>query len=322
MSPKLLVICGPTATGKTSLAVKLAKKFNGEIVSADSRQVYKGMDIGTGKDLPKNAKLRKPKNSKFGSYLFNGIPVWGLDLVNPNQEFSVAHYQKFAQKIIKEILKRRKLPILIGGTGFYIKAIIEDFETIGVPPDKNLRRKFQKYSLIQLQNYLKKINHSHFNKLNRSDKHNPRRLIRAIEIAKHRRPRTKASKTSYDALIIGLKSDNQTLYRRIDQRVEERIKMGTKKEVKNLLKKGCAWKLPSMSALGYRQWQPFFKGKKTQEQVIQKWKFAEHAYARRQLSWFKKVKRIHWFNIAQKDWQTQVEKKVKSWYTDSDAKKS
>jgi tRNA dimethylallyltransferase len=320
MKDKLFVICGPTATGKTAFTLRLAKKFAGEIISADSRQVYKGMDIVTGKDLPPKAKLIN------GHYLFDNIPVWGLDLVNPNEEFSVAHYQKIAQKIIKNIQSRRKLPILVGGTGLYIKAIVEGIETIGIPPNKKLRKDLQKLTTTQLQNCLKKINPSHFNKLNRSDKHNPRRLIRAIEIAKLNQPKylKKLKKNiPYNTLIVGLKSDNQILYQRIDQRVEKRIKEGTQKEIRNLLKKGYSWKLPSMSALGYRQWRSSFEGKETKEQAIKKWKFAEHAYCRRQLTWFKKIKKIHWFDIKTKKFAQKIENQVKDWYhKNQDAKKN
>ena len=322
---KLLVICGSTAAGKTKLALHVAKKFNGEIISADSRQVYKSMDIGTGKDLPNNSQLIT-NNSKFGYYLFDGVKVWGLDLVNPNEEFSVAHYQKIAQKIIKNIQSRKKLPILVGGTGLYIKAIVEGIETIGIPPNKKLRKDLQKLTTTQLQNYLKKINIFHFNKLNRSDKHNPRRLIRAIEIAKLKQlNHIKKLKKNipYNTLIVGLKSDNQTLYQRIDQRVEKRIKEGAQKEIRNLLKKGYSWKLPSMSALGYRQWRLSFEGKETKEQAIKKWKFTEHAYCRRQLTWFKKIKKIHWFDIKTKKFAKKIENQVKDWYhKNQDAKKN
>jgi tRNA dimethylallyltransferase len=324
MNPKLLIICGPTATGKTALALKIAQKYNGEIISADSRQVYQDMDIVTGKDLPKNSKL-KTQNSKLGNYyLSDQIRIWGLDLAKPDEEFSVAHYQKYVCKIIKDIQKRKKLPILVGGTGLYIKAIVEGIDTIGIPPNPKLRKTLQKLSLTELQNYLKKINPTHFNKLNRSDRHNSRRLIRAIEIAPHQQSTINNQQSTIktkNILIIGLKSDNQTLYQRIDKRVLKRIKKGAQKEIKNLLKKGYSWKLPSMSALGYRQWRSFFEGKETKKDVIQKWKFAEHAYARRQLTWFKKALRqaqgkqkVSWFDISQPKWQTKIDCLVNEWY--------
>ena len=136
---KLLIICGPTATGKSALAVKLAKKYDGEIVSADSRQVYRNLSIGTGKDLPKTAKFKFNNNMVGGSYEFGGINLWGLDLVDPNQEFNVTQYVRFAKAVINNLWYRNKLPILTGGTGFYIKAVINGIATAGIPNNKKLR---------------------------------------------------------------------------------------------------------------------------------------------------------------------------------------
>ena len=151
---KALVICGPTATGKTSLGLKLAKKYNGQIISADSRQVYKGMDIGTGKDLPLNAKQQKD-----GHYLIKGIKVWGYDLINPNQDFSVGHFIKFTKPLIKKIHHQNQLPILVGGTGLYLKAVTGSIDTINIPPNPSLRKKLEKLSRTKLANTLKKIKH-------------------------------------------------------------------------------------------------------------------------------------------------------------------
>ena len=135
---QLLLICGPTATGKTHLALDLAKKFNGELISADSRQVYKGLDIGTGKDLPVNSKFQM-ENDKLGFYSINGVKVWGYDLVEPKREFSVAQYIKIANDIIKNIWERGKLPILIGGTGFYIQGIVDGIPRAQIPINNKLR---------------------------------------------------------------------------------------------------------------------------------------------------------------------------------------
>ena len=130
---KLLVICGPTSTGKTTLAIALAKKFNGELISTDSRQVYKGMDIGTGKDLPEGAKFKLPWFQKYGYYEVGGTKIWGYDLADPRHEFSVAQYIKFAERIISDVLKRGKSPVLVGGTGLYIRGVVDGIATAGVP---------------------------------------------------------------------------------------------------------------------------------------------------------------------------------------------
>ena len=135
-SSQFLIICGPTATGKTNLGIKLAKQFNGEIISADSRQVYQGLDIGTGKDLPVNAKI-----SLSGYYIINGIKLWGYDLVKPNQDFSLAHFIDFAFPLIKTLQQQKILPVIVGGTGLYLKALTQTLDTINIKVDKRLRQK-------------------------------------------------------------------------------------------------------------------------------------------------------------------------------------
>lgn len=289
---KLLVICGPTATGKTALGVKLAKRFSGEIVSADSRQVYKGMDIGTGKDLP----------------ALDGTPAWLLDVVSPNKQFSVANYLKLAWGAIEDIWARGKLPIIVGGTGFYIKAITEGIGTLGIPPDWKLRKKLESYRVTELQNLLKKKDPQRWEKMNRSDRENPRRLIRAIEVAGKQ---LKTEHCKLDALFIGLTAPYAILYRRIDERVDKRIGEGIEEEIRGLAKKGYNFKNSVLgTTIGYCEWEDA----KPRDQIIKQWKFDEHDLARRQMTWFKKNKQINWFNIDRPDWEKKVEKTVKKWY--------
>lgn len=332
MKNKLLVICGPTATGKTRLAVQLAKNFSGEIVSADSRQVYKGMDIGTGKDLPVNSKFKilnfkqipnfKSQTPRYqiGYYQIEGVKVWLYDLVEPDYQFSVADWLDCASLVIKDIWRRRKLPILVGGTGFYIQGLIDGIGTLGVSPDWELREKLRNLEVEKLSEMLKKIWPERWQKMNRSDRQNPRRLIRAIEIAakvKNAKLKIKNWNSKLkikDKLIIGLKADYKTLYQRIDRRVEERIKQGVVDEIKNLLKKGYGWENSVLgTTIGYKEWKDFFEGKVGQEEAVRHWKFSEHAYARRQMTWFKKDKRIIWFDISSKNWQNKVIRKVENW---------
>ena len=329
---KLLVVCGLTATGKTALAVELAKKFNGEIVSADSRQAYREMDVGTGKDLPANSNLKsqmsnlnlKSKNLTIGFYEVEGVKIWLYDIAEPDYRFSVADYVKCSEVVIKDIWKRGKLPILVGGTGFYIKALIDGIETLSVPPDWELREKLRNLEVKKLREILKKIAPERLEKMNESDRNNPRRLIRAIEIVKKiQNPKSKIqnkfkiknSKLKIDnLLIIGLKAAYEVLYERIDKRVEERVRQGIIKEIQKLIEKGYNWKNSVLgTTIGYREWQLFFEGKALKKEAIQRWKFAEHAYARRQMTWFKKDKRIHWFDISQKKWQDKIEALVGDW---------
>ena len=334
---KLLIICGPTATGKTALGIKLAKKFNGELISADSRQVYKGMDVGTGKDLPVNSKFQIPNSkqipkSKFqiGYYLLEEVPVWLYDVVASNYQFNVAGYVECANLVIEDIWQRDKLPILVGGTGFYIKALIDGVESLGVPPDWELREKLSNCQIVELSNLLKELDFQRWQKMNESDRNNPRRLIRAIEIAT-RIPNSKIQIPKknqilkfkiQNVLFLGLKAPYKILYERIDQRVEERVRRGIIKEIKNLLKKGYNFDNSVLGkTIGYKEWKTCFINSKFQipnsklkEEIIQKWKYEEHSYARRQMIWFKKDKRIKWFDITEPDWQLKVVDFVKNWY--------
>jgi tRNA dimethylallyltransferase len=319
---KLLVICGPTATGKTGLALHLAKEFNGELVSADSRQVYKDLDIGTGKDLPKSSKFRE-KNPKLpGYYEIEGVKVWGYDLVFPKEEFSVGQYIKVANKVIENIWSRKKLPILVGGTGFYIKGIVDGISTALIPKNKAVRKSLERRSIKELFNALAQLAPIRAGSMNISDRKNPRRLVRAIEVAQWRLKSGAKAKTEKDdlgsqapALFVGLTGPKNFLYQRIKKRIKVRLRQGVEGEVEKLLESGVSWKNQSMDSLGYKQWKGYFERKITKEKVVRKWEREECKYAKRQITWFKKDKRINWFNIKDSDWQKSVEKLVKKWYS-------
>jgi len=293
---KLLIICGPTATGKTSLAATLSKEFQTkadrtmadktELISADSRQVYKGMDIVTGKDKPK------------------GIIIHGLDLVKPDQDFSVAHFVKFTRPIIAKLHKKNVLPILVGGTGLYLDAIVKPIQTISIPPDQHLRQTLEKLDINQLQSTLKSINFKHFKNMNHSDQNNPRRLIRAIEITHSHHLQGGTLKVNYDVLWVGLKASKIILNKRIKERVVKRLKRGALKEKQLLQSKGYSKNLPSMSSIGYKHLPD-----------IKAWIKAEQQYARRQLTWFNKNSKINWFDITKPDFNKSVVSLVSSWYT-------
>ncbi|MFZ2025331.1 MAG: tRNA (adenosine(37)-N6)-dimethylallyltransferase MiaA [Microgenomates group bacterium] len=295
---KLLAIVGPTATGKTAHAVALAKKFNGELVSADSRQVYRGMDIGTGKDIE----------------TLEGIPMHLYDIVHPEEPFNISLYQTKAQICIDDIIKRKKLPIIVGGSGLYIHVLFHPL-TIQVEPNETLRNELSFNSKEELQKKLQEVGKIYWDALNFSDRENPRRLIRKIEIAMGNQKEIKQEQCSYDVLQIGLRLDTVTLYSRIDERVEKRVSQGVIHEIQTLLDNGYGWDLPSMSSLGYRQWKPYFEKLATKESVIQQWKYDEHAYARRQMTWFRKDKTIRWFDIQKSGETDAIESLVASWYT-------
>jgi len=330
---KLLIICGPTATGKTRLAIHLAKKYYGELISADSRQVYKGMDIGTGKDFKEGSWIKDQrlhiqiKNDDYEliAYNRNGIPIWMYDVVDPDEGFSVSQYHRLANEVIKDIGKRGKLPIIVGGTGLYIQSLLFPFETSHIPPNKILRQSLDVLSIEHLQKKLQKEDVTLWNSLNLSDRQNPRRLKRKIEIALYKQDnKSLDSKTikqeNSDTLLIGLTASYPALYKLIDERVEQRIKEGTVEEIRTLLLKGYTWDLPSMNTFGYKEWKEYFNVsnvpyRKPEKEIIQRWKWDEHGYARRQMVWFRKMKYIRWFDITDPLYDKNVEVCVRSWYT-------
>ncbi len=303
MNNKLLVICGQTGTGKTSLAIFLAKKFNGELISADSRQVYRGLDIGTGKDL------KEIERSK--------IKIWGYDLVDPKKNFSVGNYIRFAQKAILDIQKRGKLPILVGGNGLFIKAVTDGIPTAFVPRNLKLRKNLEEKGTGDLFEILAQLDPIKAGSMNRSDKLNPRRLIRGIEVAtwglERKTPRL-FKKPKYELLEIGLQASLDNLPKKIGKRVDKRIADGVEEEIKKLLSSGISWDSQSMTSLGYRQWRDYFEGKIAKNEVIENWKKEELRYAKRQLAWFKKDARINWFDSQDGNLYKKVEELVKKWY--------
>lgn len=315
----LLVICGPTATGKTELAIKLAKRFNGEIVSADSRQVYKGLNIGTGKDLPKGAKLKFLWIKRFGFYEIKGVRVWGYDLADPRHSFSVSQYITFAKRIIKDILKRGKLPILVGGTGLYIKGVIDGIATAEIPVSNRLRKSLEDKSSEDLFEMLAQIDPVKAAGMNASDRKNPRRLVRAIEVATWRvdhgdeEENEKKEEIKLNILEIGLTANEKYINAKIEKRVSERFKEKLKNEIADLIKNHVSWETQSMSSMGYGEWRDFFEGKKSEMEVIKTWEGEEKKYVKRQMVWFKKDVRIKWFDITDPDYYKNVENMVEKW---------
>jgi tRNA dimethylallyltransferase len=277
--PKLIVILGPTASGKTELGVRLAKKFSGEIVSTDSRQVYKKMNIGTAKPTKKEIKI---------------VPYYLIDFLNLNQKFNVALYKKMALKAIGDIQRRGKIPFLVGGTGLYIKAIVDNIEFPTVPAQKKLREKLEKKTVIELFEIYKKLDSLGARFI---EKKNKRRLIRAIEVCKvTKKPfwqQRERGKSLFDILQIGMKLSKTELKKRIEKRIEKMFKMGLEKEVKKLVKK-YGWNISQMQTIGYQEWREYFEGKINKEEIKRKINLHTIQFAKRQMTWFKRDKRIKW----------------------------
>lgn len=292
---KIIVILGPTSGGKTKLAVWLAQKFNGEIVSADSRQVYCGMDVGTGKDL-KEYKIGKKK-----------INYYLIDIVSPKTEFNLAKYQKLAYGAIDDILSRGKRPIIAGGSGLYIQAVVNNYQLSAVKPDKKLRAKLEKMTAEKLFAILKKIDLKKAKSLNESEWKNKRRLIRHIEIA--RMPANKSPLPlfvkeggieRYNLLLLGLTFPKEILEERIYKRLVERLeKENMIGEVKRLRKEGISWKRLEGFGLEYKYVSLYLRGKLGYDEMVNLLNIAIRQFAKRQMTWFKRDKRIKWVKSKQ-----------------------
>lgn len=288
--PKIIVILGPTASGKSDLAVKIARKFNGEIISADSRQTYKGLDIGSGK-VPRD-KISN-RQLPITNYYYKGIPHHLLDVASPKKIFTVSQYQKLAEKIIKDILKRGKIPIICGGTGLYINSIIYNIKFPEVPPQPKLRKKLEKFSTEKLFQKLRELDTRRAENI---DKNNRRRLIRALEIILTTKSPVPlfATTADYDALLIGIKKSAEELKKLIAKRLKKRLKIGMIKEVENLHKNGVSWKRLDNLGLEYRYVSRYLRGLMTKREMFQTLEKEIYRYAKRQMTWFKKDPSIYW----------------------------
>lgn len=283
---KLIVILGPTASGKSDLAVKLARRFSGEIISADSRQVYKGLDIGSGKITKKE---------------MQGIPHHLLNVANPKQRFTVAQFQKLAFTKIKKIQNRGKLPFLVGGTGFYIQSVVDGIVIPEVKPNWELRKKLEKKSTEQLFLMLENLDSKRAKNI---DSKNPRRLVRAIEIVKSTGkpvPTTHLQTPVYKGVVlqIGINKTPQELKKLIHARLKKRIK-GIVAEVKKLHQNGLSWKRLEELGLEYRFVAQYLQQKITYQEMIDNIQIESEHYAKRQMTWFKRDTRIHWIKNHKK----------------------
>ncbi len=298
MSRKLLVISGPTSTGKTEVASIVARKYGGELVSADSCQVYKGMDIGTGKDQEEDIRIHM------------------IDVVEPSVKYNVADYQKVAIEVIEDIFRRGKLPILVGVSGFYIDSVINSkYSTFSIKPNKILRKILGLININGLKLIYKLLDKKGFERLNHSDANNPYRLVRKIEIKLSKNSTTKKNTIDFDILHIKLTAPLTYLYQKIDKRVEKRMEMGFVVEIKNLLNK-YKWSDPGMQIAAYKCLKPYFSKdlKEGLDECLTRWKYEEHCDARRQGNWYKNKKDVYVYDITRKKYLDMILKRVSRWY--------
>jgi len=307
---KLLIITGQTGCGKTDLAFKLAKKYNGEIISFDSRQAYKHLDIITGKE--KNLEIK----------------TWMIDEYDPREIVSSFDYCQKAEKIIKDIISRKKLPIIVGGTVFYIKSFLYGVSDFMEEPDWNLRNELENKPVGELQDILKEMNVERISQMNNSDINNKRRLIRAIEIFKSQKSNLptssrlrginknqicKSNIKNYDSLTIGLWREKEDLVNLIEKRVEKRIEMGAFEEIDGLLKLGYLFSDTGLNTIGYKQLREFYENKVPKEEAISNWKSQEIDYARRQLVFMKKLENCQIFELSKEGELEKIYELVYKW---------
>jgi len=300
----LWVVLGPTATGKTQLAVQLAHKLRGEIISADSRQVYRKMDIGTGKDL--------------SEYNYNGIPIpyHLIDIVEPIEEYNVAQFQIDFYRVFSDVTKRKKLPILCGGTGFYIKAVLMDFQLPRTEPDKYLRQKLENWDLDELINKLKTISPEASVNAPLDTK---RRVIRAIEVAKSRgrvkedqekktRKRRPGNSNLRNTIVLGIEYPREIIRQRITKRLHSRLNSGMIEEVEALLMGGVTHHRLDILGLEYRFISRFLKGDYSKDEMTGLLNTAIHQFAKKQMTFFRNMEKngikIHW--IPEGDFETAI----------------
>ncbi len=297
---KLLVLIGPTAVGKTAISLKLAEKLNGEIVSADSRLFYRGMDIGTAKPTPEEM-LRVPHHL--------------VDICDPNQTLTLGEYQRLAYAEIDLILANCRLPLLVGGTGQYVMAVAEGWGIPKVSPQPALRRQLALVGRNELNRWLELLDPVAASKI---DRRNERRIIRALEVTITKgRPISELQRKSppdYEICWIGLSRDRETLYKHIDQRVDQMMAEGLVEEVQKLRAAGYGRLLPSMSGLGYRQIHAYLDDELSYEAAVEQIKFKTHRFARQQNTWFRPDDpRIRWFDLDQSTAEGEIYQYAKLW---------
>jgi tRNA dimethylallyltransferase len=296
-SNPIVAIVGTNASGKSTLAIRLAEKFHGEIVSADSRQVYRGLELGTGKIAVEER---------------SAIPHHLLDVVNVGEEFSLAHYQRLAYEAIQGITSRGSLPVIVGGTGLYTEAVIDGYQLVDVPPNPTLRAELFSKPIEELANMLRAVNSE---TASRIELHNKRRIVRALEICYSGVPysATRQRQPRYRSLQLGMTWPWPTLCDRIDQRLRMRIGLGMVDEVGELLRTGVPARVLDELGLEYRYVLRYLTGAYNSEaELFEQLRMAIRRFARRQLSWFRRDRRIVWLDTLG-DYHAEAEIQVYRW---------
>ncbi|OEF96006.1 tRNA (adenosine(37)-N6)-dimethylallyltransferase MiaA [Desulfuribacillus alkaliarsenatis] len=294
----LIVIIGPTAVGKSQLGIDIAKRHNGEIISGDSMQVYKNLDIGTAKVTVNE---------------MDGIPHHMLDILEPDEDFSAAKFKSYAAPIIKDINSRNKLPIIVGGTGLYIQSLIDDYNFIDIEGSEKFREEKQlfveQYGSELLYKELVQIDSNAAAKIHSND---VKRIIRALEVYhltnKKISELSKKGESPYNLIYIGLEMNRKDLYERINLRVDSMVDKGLIEEVKYLSNLHLPKDSTAMQAIGYKELFPFIRNEMSLDECIEILKRNTRRFAKRQLTWFKRDPRICWYDVGNNNWSTLLQK--------------
>jgi tRNA dimethylallyltransferase len=309
--PRIVVVAGPTAVGKTALGIELALEFDGEVVNADSRYLYRRFDIGVAKPDPGERRQ---------------IPHHLIDILPPDGQMTLARYQELALNAIEDILGRNKLPILVGGTPLYVNAVVEGWRMPRVPPNPSFRAALEAEALATgtdtLAKRLREVDPAAAERCGR----NLRRIIRAIEVYEASGIPMSAQEGKgpppFEALEIGLTMPRDALYRAINDRVRDQIERGLVGEVRSLLESGVPESAPAMSSLGYRQLVPYFRGESSLEQAIERIRLDTHRYVRHQETWLRRNARLIWFDVTMPDWMIAAQARARAFLSGSVAPSS
>jgi len=305
---RIVVVAGPTAVGKTALGIALAEDFDGEVVNADSRYLYRGFDIGVAK--PDLAERRS-------------IPHHLIDILPPHGDMSLARYQDLALEAIGTVLDRNKIPILVGGTPLYINAVVEGWRMPRVPPNPSLRTALEAeartHGLDTLATRLREVDPAAAARCGR----NLRRIIRALEVYEETGIPMSAQESKgpppFETIEIGLTMPREALYRTVDDRVRDQMERGLVTEVRSLLESGVSEMAPAMSSLGYRQLLPYLRGESSLEQAVERIRHDTHRYVRHQETWLRRNPRLVWFDVTTPDWMTAAKTRVRAFLNGSAA---
>lgn len=313
-----LSLVGPTATGKTNLALVIAQQLLSEnvvtevdLISADSRQVYQGLEIVSGVDIPAHFSLVESEAIPYYQNETGQIKIWGVSMIKPDQEWSVAHFQSFAQQLIMQADAPGRLAIVVGGTGLYQSQIVQTDPTLHVPPNSEVRDRAELLSLAELQTWLQKTDASRWQKMNQSDQQNPRRLVRALEISvasQAARPVPVQIQASLPPplLTVGLTDTIEAIEKRIAQRVKDRFQAGAANEVERLVQTYDNLRLPIYSTTGVKLLIAFNNQEIDLATLLDKWTTQERQYAKRQITWYQKRPDINWFNRDEQQLEHEV----------------